>query len=56
MFGCWLHLPIDFYFPMVRGAQKHKYVDHYIIQLHEWPWEAFKEAQMQSTSEAERQQ
>ena len=34
---------------MIRG------VDHYVAKLHEWLQEAFKEAQVQSTSEAERQ-
>ena len=29
--------------------------DYYIAKLCEWLWEAFKEAQVQSTSEAERQ-
>ena len=35
--------------------RKHQHVDHYITELHEWLQEAFKEAQVQSTSEAERQ-
>ena len=35
--------------------KKHQCVDHYIAELCEWLKEAFKEAQMQSTSEAERQ-
>ena len=55
MFWCWPCLPINIYFPMVRGTQKHQHVDHYITELCEWLQEAFKEAQMQSTSEAERQ-
>ena len=55
MIGCQLCLPVDFYFPMVRGTQKYQCVNHYITKLHERFWEAFKEAQMQSTSEAERQ-
>ena len=54
MFGCWPYLPINFYFPMVRGRQKYQCVDHYITELCERLWEAFKEAQVQSTSEAER--
>ena len=54
MFRCQLHLPIDFYFPLIRGTQKHQCVDHYISKLCEWLQEAFKEAQMQSTSEVER--
>ena len=49
------HLPIDFYFPMIRGMRKHQHVDHYIAELHEQLWEAFKEAQVQSTLEAEKQ-
>ena len=48
-------LTFDFYFPMIRGAKKHQHVDHYIAELCEWLWEAFKEAQVQSMSEAERQ-
>ena len=40
---------------MIRGTQKHQHVDHYIAELCEWWWEAFKEAQVQFTSEAERQ-
>ena len=55
MFGCWLHLPIDFYFPMIRGMRKHQCVEHYVTKLWEWLQEAFKVAQVQSTSEAERQ-
>ena len=55
MFGCQLCLPIDFYFPMIRGKEKHQHVDHYIAEFCEWLWEAFQEVQMQSTSEAERQ-
>ena len=35
--------------------KKHQCVDHYVAKLHEQLWEAFKEAQVQSTSEAERQ-
>ena len=55
MFGCQLCLPIDFYFPMVRGTQKHQHVDHYIAELHERLQETFKEAHMQSKSKVERQ-
>ena len=55
MYRCWPCLPIEFYFPMIRGTKKHQHVDHYIAELCEWLWEAFKEAQVQSTSEAERQ-
>ena len=40
---------------MIRGTRKHQHVDHYIAELCEQLWEAFKETQMQSTSEAERQ-
>ena len=54
MFGCQPCLPIDFYFPRIRDM-KHQHADHYIAELHEQLWEAFKEAQVQSTSEAERQ-
>ena len=55
MFGCWLHLPINFYFPTIKGMKKHQHVNHYITKLHEQLWEAFKEATVQSTSEVERQ-
>ena len=55
IFRCQPHLPIDFYFSMIRGIKKHQCVDHYIAKLHDWLWETLKEAQMQSTSEAERQ-
>ena len=55
MFGCQLHLPISFYFPTIRGMKKHQHIDHYVAKLHEQLWEAFKEAQVQSTSEVERQ-
>ena len=40
---------------MIRGMKKHQHVDHYIAELCEQLWEAFKEAWVQSTSEAERQ-
>ena len=40
---------------MIRGMKKHQCVHHYIAELHEWLGEAFKEVQVQSTSEAERQ-
>ena len=55
MFGHWPCLPFDFYFPMIRGMKKHQHVDHYITELHEWLWEGFKEAEVQFTSESERQ-
>ena len=55
MYGCWPHLPINFYFPMIRDMKKHQYLDHYVAELCEQLQEAFKEAQIQSTSEAERQ-
>ena len=42
-------------FPHGKGILKHQSVDHYIAELCEWLWGAFKEAQMQSMSEAERQ-
>ena len=35
--------------------KKHQHVGHYVAELCEWLQEAFKEAQVQSTSEAERQ-
>ena len=37
------------------NTEKHQHVDHYVADLHEWLHKAFKEAQVQSTSEAERQ-
>ena len=40
---------------MIRSMKKHQHVDHYIAELHEWLWEAFKEVPVQSTPEAERQ-
>ena len=40
---------------MISGTKKHQCVDHYVVESHEWLWEFFKEAQVQSTSEAERQ-
>ena len=43
MFRCQLHLPLDFYFPMMRGTGKHQCVDCYIAELCEWLREAFKE-------------
>ena len=55
MFRCRPCLPIGFYFPMIRGTEKHWHVKYYIAKLHECLWEAFKEVQVQSTSEAERQ-
>ena len=33
MFGHQLCLPIDFYFPTVRGMKKHQNVDHYVAKL-----------------------
>ena len=53
--GCQPHLLIDFYFPTIRSMKKHQCVDHYITELHEWLWEAFKEAQVQSMPEVEGQ-
>ena len=37
------------------GTQKYQHVNHYIAKLTERLWDAFKEAQVLSTSEAERQ-
>ena len=48
MFRCQLHLPINFYFPMMRGMEKHQCVDCYIAKLCEWLWKAFRELQAQS--------
>ena len=55
MFGHWLHSLIDFYFPPIKGTEKHQHVDYYIVELCEPLWEAFNEVQAQSMSEAERQ-
>ena len=55
MFGCQPCLPFDRYFPTIGHTEKHWCVDCYIAKLHEWLWEPFKEVQMQSTSETERQ-
>ena len=46
MFWYKLHLPIDFYFPTIRGMKKHQCVDHYVAELCEQLQEAFKEAQV----------
>ena len=40
---------------MIRGTKKHQCIDHYIAELCEQLWGAFKEGQVQSTSEAKRQ-
>ena len=53
MFRCQQHIPIDFYFPTIRGTEKHQLVDYFIAELHEQLQEAFKEAQVKSTSEVE---
>ena len=55
MFGWWLHIPISIYFPTILSTEKHKHVDHYVADLCEQQCEAFKEAQVQSTFQAERQ-
>ena len=55
MFRYWACLTTNPCFPTVRGTEKHWHVDYYVAKLCEWLWEAFKEVQMQSTSEAERQ-
>ena len=55
MSRCQPCLPIDFYFPMMRGMEKHWCLNCYIAKLHEQLQEAFYEVQVQSTSEALRQ-
>ena len=55
MFRCRPCLPVGFYFPMISGTEKHWHVDYYIADLCKQLWEAFKEAQAQSMSQAERQ-
>ena len=56
MFEPQLCLSINSYFPMMKATEKHQHVDSYIAKLHEQLQEAFKEVQMQSMSEAERQE
>ena len=34
MFGHQLCLPIDFYFSMIWGMEKHQHVNYYIAKLH----------------------
>ena len=51
-FGQWPCLPIDFYFPTIMITEKHQHVNHYVGDLCEQLHEAFKEVQVQSTSEA----
>ena len=46
------HWPL---FPNDKRHKKYRCVDHNIAKLCEWLWETFKEAQVQSMSEAERQ-
>ena len=55
MCRCQLYLPIDFYFPSIRDTEEHWHVNSYVTKLHELLSEAFKEVQVQSISEAERQ-
>ena len=55
MFEQSLWLPINFYFPIIVSTEKHLHVNHYIADLHEWLHESFKEVQVQSSFEAERQ-
>ena len=55
MYGHWPYVPIDFYFPTIRGMRKHQHIDYYVAELCDQLWKSFKEAQVQSTSEAERQ-
>ena len=45
----WLLLPYD------TGHREHWHVDYYVAELHGWLWEAFKEAQEQSTAAAKKQ-
>ena len=54
MFGCWLSLLIDFYFPIIWDMEKHQCVYYYIAELCEWLWETFEELQEQSTAVAKR--
>ena len=55
MFGCQLHLPINFYFPPIWGMEKHWCIGYYVAKLCEQLHIAFKEVQEQSTAEAKRQ-
>ena len=36
MFGQWLCLPINFYFPTFVNTEKHQHVNHYVADLCEW--------------------
>ena len=56
MVWCQLCLPIDFYFLTIRGTQKHQCAEHYVTELQDQLWEAFKEVLIQSTSEVARQE
>ena len=53
MYWCRPCLPINFYFPTIRGMKTHQCIDHYVTKLCEWLQEAFKEAQVQPMLEAE---
>ena len=52
MFGCQTHLPVDFYFSMIQGTQKHWHVDYFVAEVCEQLPGAFKEVQEQSTAAA----
>ena len=47
--------PSTFYFPIILSTEKHQCVNHYIADLCEGLCKAFKEVQVQSSTEAERQ-
>ena len=55
MFGHWQHLPVNFYCPTIWAWRNTDVLNYYVVELYEWLWEAFKEAQEQSTAEAKRQ-
>ena len=42
MYTCRPHLPINFYFPMIRGIRKYQHIDHYVAKLCEQLWEPSK--------------
>ena len=36
IFGCQLHLTINFYFPIMGGMGKHWHVNSFVAELHQW--------------------
>ena len=52
MFRQWLRIPVDFYFPTVRGAERHRCVNEYVTNLQDYLRDACKDVQDQSMAEA----